>query len=201
MARFSGWWSFFKTSLSATRRKKHCAEPAQLENRVAERTTELQHVNAALRATWKSEKARRAAFAIAEDGKHRVLAGGIAHDFNNILNIIQGYAYVLRGHETQDKQTGESLTVINETVHSRSSPRPTAPTLARKSPIKVESVNVNGLVEGLITLITQTFPKTIELSPALEADLPPITVDKNQIEQALLNLCVNAAMRCLAAEG
>jgi CheY-like chemotaxis protein len=56
----------------------------------------------------------------------------------------------------------------------------------------VESVNVNGLVEGLLTLITQTFPKTIELSVALEADLPPITGDKNQIEQALLNLCVNA---------
>jgi signal transduction histidine kinase len=65
-------------------------------------------------------------------------------------------------------------------------------TLARKSTTKVESVNVNGLVEGLITLITQTFPKTIELSPVLEADLPPITADKNQIEQALLNLCVNA---------
>jgi len=56
----------------------------------------------------------------------------------------------------------------------------------------MESVYVNGMVEGLITLITQTFPKTIELSTALEADLPPIMADKNQIEQALLNLCVNA---------
>jgi two-component system cell cycle sensor histidine kinase/response regulator CckA len=53
-------------------------------------------------------------------------------------------------------------------------------------------VNVNGLVKGLIALMTQTFSKTIEFSSALEADLPPITADKNQIEQALLNLCVNA---------
>jgi CheY-like chemotaxis protein len=56
----------------------------------------------------------------------------------------------------------------------------------------MESVDVNALVEGLITLITQTFPKTIELSAGLEPDLSPIMADKNQIEQALLNLCVNA---------
>jgi CheY-like chemotaxis protein len=41
-------------------------------------------------------------------------------------------------------------------------------------------------------LLTQTFPKIIEFSSALEANLPPITGDKNQIEQALLNLCVNS---------
>jgi CheY-like chemotaxis protein len=41
-------------------------------------------------------------------------------------------------------------------------------------------------------LIRQTFPKTIESSAALAPDLPLITADKNQIEQALLNLCVNA---------
>ena len=166
---------------------------AQLENRVAERTTELQHVNAAL--SRDMEERKKLEEQLLQSQKMEsigVLAGGIAHDFNNILNIIQGYAYILRGHETQDKETGESLTVINETVHRGAALVQQLLTLARKSPIKVESVNVNGLVEGLITLITQTFPKTIELSPALEADLPPITADKNQIEQALLNLCVNA---------
>src|SRR5262249_2603351 len=121
-----------------------------------------------------------------------VLAGGIAHDFNNILNIIQGYAYILRGHETQDKETSESLMVIDETVHRGAALVQQLLTLARKSTTQVESVKVNVLIEGLIPLITQTFPKTIELSTALEADLPPITADKNQIEQALLNLCVNA---------
>ena len=166
---------------------------AQLENRVAERTTELQHVNAAL--SRDMEERKKLEEQLLQSQKMEsigVLAGGIAHDFNNILNIIQGYAYILRGHETQDKEIGESLTVINETVHRGAALVQQLLTLARKSPIKVESVNVNGLVEGLITLITQTFPKTIELSPALEADLPPITADKNQIEQALLNLCVNA---------
>ena len=166
---------------------------AQLENRVAERTIELQQVNAALSRDMEERKKLEEQLLHAQKMESiGVLAGGIAHDFNNILNIIQGYAFVLRGHGTQGKETGESLTVINETVHRGAALVQQLLTLARKSPIKVESVNVNGLVEGLITLITQTFPKTIELSPALEADLPPITADKNQIEQALLNLCVNA---------
>jgi two-component system, cell cycle sensor histidine kinase and response regulator CckA len=166
---------------------------AQLENRVAERTTELQHVNAAL--SRDIEERKKLEEQLVQSQKMEsigVLAGGIAHDFNNILNIIQGYAYILRGHETQDQEIGESLTVINETVHRGAALVQQLLTLARKSPTKVESVNANGLVEGLITLITQTFPKTIEFCPALEADLPPITADKNQIEQALLNLCVNA---------
>jgi len=166
---------------------------AQLENRVAERTTELQQANAAL---WRDiEERKKLEEQLLQAQKMEsigVLAGGIAHDFNNILNIIQGYAYILRGHETQDKEIGKSLNIINETVQRGAALVQQLLTLARKSPIKVESVNVNGLVQGLITLITQTFPKTIEFCPALEADLPPITGDKNQIEQALLNLCVNA---------
>jgi PAS domain S-box-containing protein len=166
---------------------------AQLENRVAERTTALQQVNAAL--SRDMEERKKLEEQLLQSQKMEsigVLAGGIAHDFNNILNIIQGYAFVLRGHTTQDKETSESLTIIDETVHRGSALVQQLLTLARKSTTKVESVNVNGLVEGLITLITQTFPKTIELSLALEADLPSIMADKNQIEQALLNLCVNA---------
>jgi two-component system, chemotaxis family, CheB/CheR fusion protein len=166
---------------------------AQLENKVAERTRELQQVNAAL---WRDmEERKKLEEQLLQAQKMEsigVLAGGIAHDFNNILNIIQGYAFVLRGHGTQDKEIGDSLTVIDETVHRGSALVQQLLTLARKSTTKVEAVDINGLVEGLIALITQTFPKTIELSRALEADLPPITADKNQIEQALLNLCVNA---------
>ncbi|HUC97553.1 MAG TPA: ATP-binding protein, partial [Candidatus Polarisedimenticolaceae bacterium] len=65
-------------------------------------------------------------------------------------------------------------------------------TLARQTRTDFEYVNTNDLIKELIALITQTFPKTIALSTTLEPDLPPVTADQNQIEQALLNLCVNA---------
>jgi CheY-like chemotaxis protein len=66
-------------------------------------------------------------------------------------------------------------------------------TLARKNSLQLELVSITGLIQGLVSLIRQTFPKTIELGSVLEADLPPIRADRNQIEQALLNLCVNAS--------
>ena len=166
---------------------------AQLENKVVERTEELQQANAVL--LLDMEERKKLEEQLLQSQKMEsigVLAGGIAHDFNNILNIIQGYAFILREHGAQNKQIGESLAVINETVQRGSALVQQLLTLARKSSTKVESVNVNGSVKGLIALMTQTFPKTIEWSSALEADLPPITADENQIEQALLNLCVNA---------
>jgi two-component system cell cycle sensor histidine kinase/response regulator CckA len=164
-----------------------------LANTVAERTGDLQQANAALLRDMEERKKLEERLLQAQKMESiGVLAGGIAHDFNNILNIIQAYAFLLRADRAQDKQMEESLTVINETVQRGSALVQQLLTLARKSTTKVESVNVNGLVKGLIALMTQTFSKTIEFSSALEADLPPITADKNQIEQALLNLCVNA---------
>ena len=89
--------------------------------------------------------------------------------------------------------TSESLAIISETVQRGAILVQQLLTLARKSSIHLESISLNGLIEGLISLISQTFPKTIELNSRLEANLPPILADRNQIEQALLNLCVNAS--------
>jgi PAS domain S-box-containing protein len=165
----------------------------ELENRVVERTRQLQQANTAL--LHDMEERKKLEEQLLQSQKMEsigVLAGGIAHDFNNILNIIQGYASVLGSDGSQSKQTGESLTVINESIQRGSALVQQLLTLARKSNTHRESVDANAVIEGLVALMTQTFPKTIELSTSLESDLPAIAADKNQIEQALLNLCVNA---------
>jgi signal transduction histidine kinase/ActR/RegA family two-component response regulator len=165
----------------------------KLENTVAERTGELLQANAALMRDMEERKKLEEQLLQAQKMEGiGTLAGGIAHDFNNLLNIIQGYAFSLRDHCDGNEEMADSLTVINETVLRGSALVQQLLTLARKSSIKLDSVNVNILIEGLIGLLRQTFPKTIELNSSLQADLPPIMADKNQIEQALLNLCVNA---------
>ncbi len=166
----------------------------ELERRVAQRTEQLQQANAALVRDIEQRKALEKQLVQAQKMESLgTLAGGIAHDFNNLLNIIQGYAFILRGHCEQNEEMEESLVAINDTVQRGSALVHQLLTLGGRSrSIELKPVNINILVQRLIVLIRQTFPKTIELEPILETDIPPIAGDKNQIEQALLNLCVNA---------
>jgi two-component system cell cycle sensor histidine kinase/response regulator CckA len=53
-------------------------------------------------------------------------------------------------------------------------------------------MDANTILQSLVTLLKETFPKTIEMTLDLNHELPPITADSNQIMQALLNLCLNA---------
>jgi len=120
------------------------------------------------------------------------LAAGIAHDFNNILNIIQGYASVLRGHAAKNDEIADSLNVINETTKRGAALVRQLLTLARKTEPKLELTNINTVIEELTKLIRETFPKTIQVTLELNRELPPVMADPNEIPQALLNLCVNA---------
>jgi PAS domain S-box-containing protein len=165
----------------------------RLETIVSERTVELQEANAALLRDMEERKKLQEQLLQAQKMETiGVLAGGIAHEFNNILNIVQAYTFILRGQAGENRQVGEGLGVIDKTVQRGSGLVQQLLTLARKSSADLESINVNHLVEGLIPLIRQTFPKTIEVSASLQTGLPPIIADRNQIEQALLNLCLNA---------
>ena len=166
----------------------------RLENMVAERTRELQQANAALLRDMDERRALEEQLLQAHKMESiGMLAGGIAHDFNNLLNIIQAYAFIIRDCGIHNKETDESLTVINETIRRGSALVQQLLAVGRKSTgANFESVDVNVLVDGMIALVGQTFPKTIELSSSLQPNIAAITADKNQIEQALLNLLVNA---------
>ena len=165
----------------------------ELEKRVADRTKELHRANAVL--LQDLEERRKLEVQLLQAQKMEsigTLAGGIAHDFNNILNIIQGYAFILRAHGAQNREVSESLKVIDETIQRGTALAQQLLTLGRKTEVKFEAVDVNRLIEGLIELVKQTFAKTIELSLDLAPHLPLIMVDGNQFGQALLNLAVNA---------
>jgi PAS domain S-box-containing protein len=159
---------------------------AKLEARIAERTTELVHeIN-------EREKLQVQFLQAQKMESVGVLASGIAHDFNNILNIIQGYAALLSNSPADEAQTSESLKVINETIQRGSGIVQQLLTLARKTESRLEPTDANHLLEGLIKLLKETFPKTIELETKQAPELPAVLADPNQISQALLNLCVNA---------
>ncbi|MGH7855376.1 MAG: PAS domain S-box protein [Candidatus Binatia bacterium] len=164
----------------------------ELEKQVSERAEELEQAHRALLQDFEERKKL-------EDQLRQVqkvesmgtLAAGIAHDFNNILNIIQGYTSVL-GHGSKPDDIDESVEAITETTQRGVALVQQLLTLARKTETKLEPTDANALIQGLGKLIKETFPKTIALSLDLARLLPSIMGDPNQVNQVLLNLCVNA---------
>jgi PAS domain S-box-containing protein len=165
----------------------------ELEKRVKERTVELELANMALRnETEEHKKLEKQLWQAQKMESVGTLAGGIAHDFNNILNIIKGYAGLIRQNPSVDEKVAESLNVIEETVERGAYGVRQLLTLARKTEARLALTNPNDLLSDLSKLLKQTFPKTIDVVLELDVKLPSISVDPNQINQALLNLCVNA---------
>jgi len=120
------------------------------------------------------------------------LASGIAHDFNNILGIILGYASMLGQKSVGTEKVGVYLDAIVNAAERGAGLVRQILTFARKSEFKLEKVDVNSIIGELTTMLGETFPKTITLSLQLEKALPPLSIDRTQFHQALLNLCVNA---------
>jgi len=165
----------------------------ELEKRVKERTVELELANMAFRnQTEEHKKLEKQLWQAQKMESLGTLAGGVAHDFNNILNIIKGYAGLIRQNPSVDEKIAESLNVIEETVERGAYGVRQLLTLARKTEARFALTNPNDLLSDLSKLLKQTFPKTIDVALELDAKLPSISVDPNQINQALLNLCVNA---------
>jgi two-component system CheB/CheR fusion protein len=120
------------------------------------------------------------------------LAAGIAHDFNNILNIVQGYAFVLRDSKIADELVKESVSAILDSTTRGSTIVQQLLTLARKTEPKFDLLNIDALVEEAAQLFGKSSPQTIEIKLELSRQSPPVLADRNQIFQALLNLCLNA---------
>jgi len=120
------------------------------------------------------------------------LAAGIAHDFNNILNIVQGYAFILRDSKITDELVTESVSAILDSTTRGATIVQQLLTLARKTEPKFDLVSIDNLVEELAQLFGKSSPQTIEINLDLSRQIPPILADRNQIFQALLNLCLNA---------
>jgi len=120
------------------------------------------------------------------------LAGGIAHDFNNILGIILGHASLLNRGAMDEAKLSQSIEAIQTATKRGASLVRQLLTFARKTEPEFQSVRINDVIREITGLITETFPKTINVSNGLQTDLPSISGDPTQIHQVVLNLCVNA---------
>lgn len=120
------------------------------------------------------------------------LVGGIAHDFNNMLNIIIGYAGLMRLRMKQDDAMLPQLNEILAAGDRAAQLTKGLLTFSRKQVMEIRTVNLNEIVEGFKKMITRIIGEDIDLSiVAADEDLPA-KVDRGQIEQVLMNLASNA---------
>ncbi len=120
------------------------------------------------------------------------LASGVAHDFNNLLSIIQGNVFLMLFDVDENQPHHENLKTIERQIKRGSRLTRQLLGYARKGKYKAKPVSLNQLVEE----IAETFGRTrkqITVHRELAEDLFAIEADEGQIEQVLLNLCVNAA--------
>ena len=122
------------------------------------------------------------------------LAGGIAHDFNNLLTIIGGYTDMLL-----DRHQGEAvaadrvaLTEIRSASDRAADLTRQLLTFSRKQIIKPKTLNLNEVISGMDRMIRRLIGEDIEFSTILRPNLSLVRADPAQLEQVLLNLCVNA---------
>ncbi len=120
------------------------------------------------------------------------LAGGIAHDFNNLLQVIQGYTEVLL-HEANHEQSGyEPLKKIHGSAKRGAELTSQLLTFSRKVQSERRPLDLNQEVEQIKNLLERTIPKMIEIELHLDKTPAIVSADPVQVEQALMNLAVNA---------
>jgi two-component system cell cycle sensor histidine kinase/response regulator CckA len=120
-----------------------------------------------------------------------MLASGIAHDLNNVLAPILMGAPLLRSRTTQESDLRVIETMETSAVRGAGLVRQIL-SFAHGSSGERTLVQVRHILQDIVNLIGETFPKTIKLVDTGSNDLSPVLGNATQLHQVLLNLCVNA---------
>jgi signal transduction histidine kinase len=170
---------------------------ADLERRVEERTAELRRFNEELELRIE-ERTRERELALAQlfeaqkmDTIGR-LTGGVAHDFNNLLMAVLGSLALLEKRLPEDPQTRRLLQNAIQGADRGKALTQRLLAFSRRQQLKPQAVDLAQLVRGMEELLQRAVGNGIAFSSEFPGDLPPVLVDANQLELALLNVALNA---------
>lgn len=176
--------------LGARRRADALAEElralnAELEARVLEEVAERMKVEAALRQTQKME-------AIGQ------LTGGVAHDFNNLLTVVMGGLEAVQKHAALMESSPPVQRIERAATLSMQGAQKAATltkrllAFARRQPLDPKPIDAGKLVTGLADMLQRTLGETVQLETVSGAGLWLTAADPSELENALVNLAINA---------
>jgi PAS domain S-box-containing protein len=192
------------TVFNATDRRRYEQELLLAKKAAEDATRELQALNATLeeRVREEVEERTRAEEALRQAQKMEAigqLTGGVAHDFNNLLTVIMGgletIARQLRSLPEGAAETGRitrALAMAQQGAQRAAALTARLLAFARRQPLDPKPIEASRLVSGLADLLQRTLGETIALETVSGAGLWKAQADPGELENALINLAVNA---------
>ena len=167
----------------------------QLEEQVRDRTAELELALSRLKEEVGERE--RAEASLRQSQKMEAvgqLTGGIAHDFNNMLTGIIGSLDMMRRRLADNRFDGldRYLTTALGSAERAAALTHRLLAFARRQPLDPQPIDVAEVLRSVAELITHALPEKITLRLDIADGLPPALADSNQLENAVLNLAVNA---------
>ncbi len=120
------------------------------------------------------------------------LAGGVAHEFNNLLAVVLGYADLLAGDPGMDPELRGAALEIRDAAERGNLLTGQLLAFGRKQVVFPEPLRLADAMGRIVRLLRRVLPESIEILPPVVAGDPWIRADRNQVDQVLLNLAVNA---------
>ena len=120
------------------------------------------------------------------------LAGGLAHDINNMLGIIMGHATIAMSRLNHSDPTFATFNSINNAGKRSAEIIHKLLAFARKEAIAPQMLDLNSALKDMLEMLQNLLEEDIELVWKPQNNLPPIKMDPSQLDQILMNLCINA---------
>ncbi len=120
------------------------------------------------------------------------LAGGIAHDFNNLLTVIRSQTDLILLDLSEDSTIVEELEVVQSAADRAAKVTSQLLAFSREQVLRPRTLDLGGVVRDITVLLERIIGEDVRMVLKLDQSLPPIHVDAGQLEQAVMNLGVNA---------
>jgi len=120
------------------------------------------------------------------------LTGGVAHDFNNILSVILTNAEILAEDFHDDPATSRVVATMTRSVQRAAELTDRLLAFSRRRDLSPEVVELEPAVREMVAMWRRSLGELVTVSVQCEVNVPPVIVDRGQLETALLNLAINA---------
>ena len=151
--------------------------------------TDITDARKAEEALHRSEEHLRQSMKMEAVGK---LAGGVAHDFNNLLSVITGYSELLLTRTDGRNPARREIEEIHKAGERAAALTQQLLAFSRRQILKPKRLRMGEVVENLGKMLRRLIGEDIDFATELQDDLWTVRADPNQIEQILMNLCINA---------